>query len=153
MPTSPPAVPALAVVGGRLATDLVDVTEDLDALDSTGFWAVVLPFEGAPVCARFATVRPARPWPGPPWQGPDPDRWHSSLDQAAFEAGVETIREAIAAGDVYQINLTFPLAIPFTGDPLSHLARWRAAARPDDDVLRALITCVQGVSQALQNTG
>ena len=112
MPTSPPAVPALAVVGGRLATDLVDVTEDLDALDSTGFWAVVLPFEGAPVCARFATVRPARPWPGPPWQGPDPDRWHSSLDQAAFEAGVETIREAIAAGDVYQVNLTRRLSAP-----------------------------------------
>ena len=35
----------LAVVGGRLATDLVDLTDDLAALDSSGFWAVVVPFE------------------------------------------------------------------------------------------------------------
>src|SRR5690606_36036754 len=83
-----PGVPApidpeqpLAVVGGRLATELVDVTSDLAALDSEGFWAVVLPFEGDPVCARFARVRPARPWPGPAWVGPARDAWTSSLDR------------------------------------------------------------------------
>ena len=37
----------LAVVGGRLATDLVDLTDDLAALESQGFWAVVLPFDRA----------------------------------------------------------------------------------------------------------
>ena len=42
---------------------------------ATGFWAVVLPFAGPPVCARFADVRPARPWPGRPWVGPDPSSW------------------------------------------------------------------------------
>jgi para-aminobenzoate synthetase component 1 len=99
-------VPPLAVVGGRLATDLVDVTDDLRALDSAGFWAVVLPFEGPAVCARFATARPARPWPGAPWRGPVADAWRTSLDGPAFEAGVRAIREAIAAGDVYQVNLT-----------------------------------------------
>ena len=41
----------MALVGNRLATDLVDVTSDLDALDSRGFWAVVLPYSGPPVCA------------------------------------------------------------------------------------------------------
>ncbi|MGK2950184.1 MAG: anthranilate synthase component I family protein [Acidimicrobiales bacterium] len=106
-----PDIP-LAVVGGRLATDLVDVTSDLAALDSSGFWAVVLPFDGPAVCARFAHVRPARPWPGPPWRGPAPHDWSSSLDQAAFEAGVGTIRAAIAAGDVYQVNLTRRLSAP-----------------------------------------
>ncbi len=100
------------MVGGRLATDLVDVTADLTALDSSGFWAVVLPFAGAPVCARFATVRPARPWPGPPWRGPAVEDWRTSLDRAAFEAGVVAIREAIAAGDVYQVNLTRRLSAP-----------------------------------------
>lgn len=45
----PAASYPLAVVGGRLATGLVDVTSDLAALDSTGFWAVVLPFEGDPI--------------------------------------------------------------------------------------------------------
>jgi para-aminobenzoate synthetase component 1 len=106
------AAPPLAVVGGRLATDLVDVTSDLGALDGAGFWAVVLPFEGEPVCARFARVRPARPWPGPPWQGPPADAWTSSLDADAFRKGVVAIREAIAAGDVYQVNLTRRLSAP-----------------------------------------
>jgi para-aminobenzoate synthetase component 1 len=102
----------LAVVGGRLATGLVEVTSDLAALDSTGFWAVVLPFEGPPICARFATVRPARPWPGRPWCGPAADAWSSSLDEAAFTAGVQSIRSSIEAGDVYQVNLTRRLSAP-----------------------------------------
>ena len=102
----------LAVVGGRLATDLVDLTADLGALDSDGFWAVVLPFEGAPICARFAHVRPARPWPGPGWRGPPPEAWTSSLSEEAFKAGVCSIRASIEAGDVYQVNLTRRLSTP-----------------------------------------
>ena len=78
---------ALAVVGGRLCTDLRDVTADLSALDSTGFWAVVIPFEGPPVCARFAEVRPATRWPGAPWVGPDPTAWSTSLDRDRFCSG------------------------------------------------------------------
>jgi para-aminobenzoate synthetase component 1 len=102
----------LAVVGGRLATGLVEVTSDLTALDSAGFWAVVLPFEGPPICARFATVRPARPWPGRPWCGPESAAWSSSLDETAFKAGVRSIRSSIEAGDVYQVNLTRRLSAP-----------------------------------------
>ncbi|MFZ6005538.1 MAG: chorismate-binding protein [Actinomycetota bacterium] len=109
-PTAPDL--PLAVVGGRLATELVDVTSDLEALDSSGFWAVVLPFQGHPICARFARVRPARPWPGPPWRGPRPDEWTSSLSGDEFRSGVTKIRAAIAAGDVYQVNLTRRLAAP-----------------------------------------
>ena len=110
-PPTPRAAP-LAVVGGRLCTDLVEVTSDLAALDSRGFWAVVLPFEGTPTCARFATVRPATTWPGPPWSGPAVEAWTTSLDHAAFTAGVARIRDEIAAGDVYQVNLTRRLRAP-----------------------------------------
>jgi para-aminobenzoate synthetase component 1 len=99
--------PPLAVVGGRLLTDLVDVTSDLAALDRAGRWAVMLPFEGEPVLARFATSRPAPPWPGRPWPGLAPGaRWRTSLDEDRFRAGVTEIRARIAAGDVYQVNLT-----------------------------------------------
>jgi para-aminobenzoate synthetase component 1 len=112
VPSSPSADQPLAVVGGWLATELVDVTSDLAALDSSGFWAVVLPFEGAPICARFAQVRPARPWPGEPWRGPHPDDWTSSLSEAELCRGVEAIRASIAAGDVYQVNLTRRLSAP-----------------------------------------
>ena len=108
------------MVGGQLATELVDVTDDLEALDSSGFWAVVLPFEGPAVCARFAQVRPARPWPGAPWTGPEPHEWTSSLDEAAFRAGVATIRESIAAGDVYQVNLTRRLSAPLPAGSGTH---------------------------------
>ena len=115
LPTMPRPVATdvpLAVVGGRLATDLVDLTDDLAALDSAGFWAVVLPFEGAPICARFAHVRPARPWPGPTWCGPPAGAWTSSLSEDKFKAGVRSIRASIAAGDVYQVNLTRRLSAP-----------------------------------------
>jgi para-aminobenzoate synthetase component I len=100
------------VVGNRLLTGLVDVTSDLAALDGRGLWAVVLPFDGAPVLARFADARPARPWPGRPWRGPDPDEWTTSLDRDQFCAGVDAVRAAIAAGDVYQVNLTRRLSAP-----------------------------------------
>jgi para-aminobenzoate synthetase component 1 len=106
----------LAVVGDRLATGLADVTSDLAALDSRGFWAVVVPFDAPPVCARFAEVRAARPWPGPPWVGVDAASWATSLDRSAFEAGVRQIRTAIGAGDVYQVNLTRQLATPLPLD-------------------------------------
>jgi para-aminobenzoate synthetase component 1 len=102
----------LAVVGGRLCTDLVDVTSDLAALDGSGFWAVVVPFEGDPVCARFARVRAASPWPGPPWRGPDPDGWSTGLDRTAFTDAVREVRARIAAGSVYQVNLTRRLSAP-----------------------------------------
>ncbi|WP_426573324.1 chorismate-binding protein [Aquihabitans sp. McL0605] len=104
--------PALAVVGDRLLTGLRDVTSDLTALDGTGYWAVVLPFTGAPVCARFDHVGPARPYRGRPWVGVDPAAWRSTLDEAAFKAGVESIRASIGRGDVYQVNLTRVLAAP-----------------------------------------
>ncbi|MEI2698414.1 MAG: chorismate-binding protein [Microthrixaceae bacterium] len=99
-------------MGGRLCTGLVDVTSDLSALEDGGFWAVVLPFDGPAVCARFSTVRNARNWPGHPWIGPTPAQWTSSLDQDGFRAGVRAIRDQIAAGDVYQVNLTRRLSAP-----------------------------------------
>lgn len=106
----------LAVVGGRLLTGLRDVTSDLSALDSSGLWAVVITFEGVAVCARFDRAQRARPWPGAPWVGPAPSQWRSSLDQHRFMAGVSAIREAIARGDVYQVNLCRVLSAPLPQD-------------------------------------
>jgi para-aminobenzoate synthetase component 1 len=117
----------LAVVGDRLLTDLVDVTSDLTALDSRGQWAVVLPFRGPPVCARFASVRAARPWPGPAWKGPPRRAWASSLDEPAFRAGVGEIRRAIGAGDVYQVNLTRRLSAPVPRHTVADVAALGAA--------------------------
>jgi para-aminobenzoate synthetase component 1 len=105
-------VAPLCVVGDRILTGLLDVTDDLTALDGTGLWAVVLPYSGRAVCARFERARPARAWPGPPWCGPARSAWTSSLDHGAFCRGVERIRDAIGRGDVYQVNLTRRLSAP-----------------------------------------
>ncbi|MFJ8666782.1 chorismate-binding protein [Streptomyces sp. NPDC093600] len=112
----------LARFGGLVATDLRDVTHDPEALDSAGFWAVSADFEGRLTCARFGDVRPdpvPAPVPGA-WRGPAVGDWTSSLDRAAYTAGVRRIREHIARGEVYQANLcrvmSAPLPEPETAD-------------------------------------
>ncbi len=110
--------PPLAVVGGWAATGLLDVTSDLSALDGGGFWVVVLPFAGPPVCARFARRRPCAPGPAGRWRGPTAGEWSTSLDRPGFVRAVEAIRAAIAAGDAHQVNLTRRLstALPAGAD-------------------------------------
>jgi para-aminobenzoate synthetase component 1 len=95
-----------------VCTGLEEVTDDLSVLDRSGFWAVVLPHGGPALCARFSEVRPATPWTGHPWAGVEPDAWHTTMDRERFGAGVEAIRQAILAGDVYQVNLTRRLRAP-----------------------------------------
>jgi para-aminobenzoate synthetase component 1 len=115
-----------AHLGHRLATGLRDVTTDLAALDGEGWWAVVADYEGKVTCARFDEVRPAPlPRPRGAWHGPRLDEWRSSLDQAAYERGVEAIRDEIERGEVYQANLCRVLTAPVApdADPLALAAR------------------------------
>jgi para-aminobenzoate synthetase component 1 len=51
--------------------------------------------------------------------------FRSSLSRAAYEAGVERIREHIARGDIYQANLTRRLETPYSGDPWGRYRRLR----------------------------
>lgn len=44
-------------------------------------------------------------------------RFVSRLSRSAFETRVEAVRRAIAAGEIYQANLTRRLEAPFVGDP------------------------------------
>jgi para-aminobenzoate synthetase component 1 len=52
-------------------------------------------------------------------------RFTTSLDRGTFETGVESIRAAIAAGQIYQANLSRRLEVPFTGDPWPLFRRLR----------------------------
>ncbi len=124
--------PGLAVLGDRLATGVLDVTSDVAALDGgRGFWAVVLPYEGEPTCARFDRVVPARPWPGPAWAGPQRREWSTSLDRDGFRAAVAAVRERIAEGAVYQVNLTRRLSAPLApGAGVSALGAALALGNP-----------------------
>lgn len=123
---------AMAHFGGRWARDLqevVDLAAHPEALES-GWWAVVGDFDGRLTGYRFGTVVAA---PLPPATGtwPAVAGWRSSLDRAAYVAGVERVREHIAAGTVYQVNLCRVLEteIDSQADPLA-LAHRLAAGNP-----------------------
>lgn len=81
------------------------ITHDIDDLTS-GFWAVVVTFEGQLTAVRMASVkRTAQAGPAPvEWTGVAGE-WSTSLDDTAYVEGVEEIRERIARGTVYQVNL------------------------------------------------
>lgn len=51
------------------------------------------------------------------------------ISPAAYGQAFAALQDAIAAGDIYQANLTFPLAGGFTGDPMALYAALRPAAR------------------------
>ena len=55
--------------------------------------------------------------------------WRETWSPAAYAAAIETVREAIREGDVYQVNLVQHLSADFTGDPAA-LAVALAPLRP-----------------------
>jgi para-aminobenzoate synthetase component 1 len=96
---------AFAWLGGRLATGCAEVTDDPEALDQKGFWAVVATFEGGFTFARFDDVRPA-PLPDPDGDWPRlTGAWRTTMDRAAYVAACREVRERIARGTVYQVNV------------------------------------------------
>ncbi|WP_379553385.1 aminodeoxychorismate synthase component I [Qipengyuania sp. DGS5-3] len=52
-----------------------------------------------------------------------------AISQGAYIQAFDTLQEAIRAGDIYQANLTLPLAGAFSGDPLALYAALRPAAQ------------------------
>ena len=79
--------------------------------------------------ARTAWVRDRLAAPPPairdhPAPAPEPPR--SNFARAEFEGGVSRIRDYIAAGDVYQVNLSQRFHAPFAGSSLALYRRLRA---------------------------
>lgn len=91
---------------GMVATGLEECTDDPSALDSGGRWVLVATYEGRITAARFRHWLPGSPRAvAGPWAGPAPDAWRSSLTQPAYEAAVESVKDRIGRGDVYQANV------------------------------------------------
>ena len=97
--------------GSVVARGVGAVSHDVDDLTS-GFWVVVLTFEGALTAVRMDDVRrgpdAVTANPGAPGSSRWPElsgRWRTSLDQPAYVEGVAEVRRRIAAGTVYQVNL------------------------------------------------
>jgi para-aminobenzoate synthetase/4-amino-4-deoxychorismate lyase len=78
---------------------------------------------------RFETIDPADvpallPAPAGAWAGaPAPE-----IDRAAYLDAFDRVKNYIAAGDIYQANLTFRASVPIAGDPLALYARIRETA-------------------------
>ena len=71
--------------------------------------------------------------PSPTDEMPVPDHtfnsgnWACTVSEAQFAAEIASIRESIAAGDVYQVNHTLRLRAGFAGDPFAWYHQLRAA--------------------------
>ena len=70
---------------------------------------------------------------GPPAQSPAHrfGPWQAPLDFPAYAAALDAIKAAIARGDTYQANYTFPLRADFDGDPWALFAALSAAQWAD----------------------
>ncbi|BDG03621.1 chorismate-binding protein [Anaeromyxobacter oryzae] len=127
-----------------VASTLEEVRPALRAVEraaAAGAHAVgFLAYEAAPALDRALVTRP--PGPGPlVWFGlhdapaPRPEPRAPArlgplvpdVEERDHAGAVARLREAIAAGEAYQVNHTFRLAGPFEGDPLALYARLRAA--------------------------
>ena len=92
-------------MGGRLATQLEEISNDPSVLDDGNFWAVLVTFEGEMTFARFGNVQDSN-FPESEWsQLPTP--WRSSADRNQYITYVNQIREEIADGGVYQVNACY----------------------------------------------
>jgi para-aminobenzoate synthetase/4-amino-4-deoxychorismate lyase len=74
----------------------------------------------------YSAPREERP-PAPGSERFTADEWRPRLGPDEYARAVGTIQEAIARGDTYQVNFTFPLVAACTGDPRSLFARMVAA--------------------------
>lgn len=100
------SLPPFACIGGLWASELELISHDPSMLDTPGRWVVVLPYDGRASFLRFGLWGSDRPdWIRDEWHGPARDDWSTSLDEAQYCAAVESTREAIARGDVYQANI------------------------------------------------
>ena len=94
-------------MGGRLATNLKEISTDPAVLDDGRFWAVVVSFEGAMTFARFENVTESA-FPKIEWNGFS-STWNSSVSRDGYIRYVERIRSLIESGTVYQVNACYEM--------------------------------------------
>lgn len=128
----------------RVAADVPGVLDAVESAARAGRWCVgFVAYEAAPAfdgafevhppqgpLAWFAAYDQAAEWPEPAPTPYDPLHWQASLDRPRFRSGVESIHNAIAEGEVYQVNYTAPLHAAFSGDAQ---ALFRALHRTQPD--------------------
>lgn len=97
-----PVAEPLFWMGGRKATQLVEISNDPVCLDDGDFWAVSTTFEGGFIAAKFALLEETN-FPESTWK-PVENNWVTHPDRDGYIKYVDLIREKIAQGWVYQVN-------------------------------------------------
>ena len=117
-----------------MATNFIEATTDPSRLDGEGWWAVCHNFEGKFQAFRFRELQPLdlavlenlghklahNPIPT--------QEWTSSLTRTEYIEAVETIRQDISRGWVYQANLCRVLSAPIPKD-LEVVGLWSLLAK------------------------
>jgi para-aminobenzoate synthetase component 1 len=124
------------VIRADTAAGVAPALAAIEAARAQGHWvAGCLSYElGHALIPKLAPLMPAgrnhplilmgvfdRPRPAPAW--PDPAAVigpaHPLWSRARYDAAIAKARDYIAAGDCYQVNLTFPMQADVAGDPLA----------------------------------
>ena len=89
----------------RVFDQLKSVSIDLSDLEKPGYWVVVGGFENDWLLLEFEKMSENPSQITGRWPGVAATSWKSSLNQMQYMAAVDTLREKIAQGEVYQANL------------------------------------------------
>ncbi|MGV8805441.1 MAG: chorismate-binding protein [Polaromonas sp.] len=133
-----------AVLAAHTLAEVRPLLDAVQAAAQQGQWCVGhVAYEAAPAfdaalavhlangpLAWFAVYDQALPWPADD-EGAQDDakvQWQSSCSREAFGASVAQIQQAIADGELYQVNLTAPLLGEWLGAPPAGAARALFAA-------------------------
>ena len=113
---------AVAIFGSFMATNFVEATTDVSRLDEAGWWAVTQTFEGEFQAFRFTDIEPinleklADLGHDLSHNSIAVQNWTSSMSKSEYVGAVESIRQDIARGWVYQANLCRVLSAPIDAD-------------------------------------
>ena len=121
---------ATGIFGDQVATDLKRVSRDPADLDESGWWAVTQTFEGEFIAFEFANVTQISEFDFGSFDAPkiDPASWIPAMSQSEYEDAVETIRQDIARGWVYQANLCYVMSAKLNS-PLDPVGLWRLLSK------------------------
>ena len=105
-------------MGGRLASELSEISHEPVSFDRDRFWAVQIDYEGRWTLAKFNSVVEAE-FPQSDWKSIT-SPWRSTHSREQYIDYVSKIRGAIVDGVVYQVNACRVLSAP-CNQPLSGL--------------------------------
>jgi len=97
-------------MGGVLARDLLQVSDDPACLADGGFWAISTTYEGDFRAAKFGSINTSE-FQSCSSKQKISGQWESDTSQTEYMQYVEKIRDEIADGGVYQVNACRRLSI------------------------------------------